>query len=185
MTNEILSVPMMYPIISGVCSLLVSLFGLFSPFICTEQEFIKDSNWHISLLRGMRIDKLKGFISEACNVSINENSSNTTKVSYITDIYECFIDDMEEYILVDNKIRKSLNKYKITNTSFMIVLWFSVATIVFSLICKHVIAFNRCLNLLFYFSIFLVIVQLINIIYLRYLCISSQDTYKHNIFKGK
>ena len=107
MTNEILSVPMMYPIISGVCSLLVSLFGLFSPFICTEQEFIKDSNWHISLLRGMRIDKLKGFISEACNVSINENSSNTTKVSYITDIYECFIDDMEEYILVDNKIRKS------------------------------------------------------------------------------
>ncbi len=185
MTNELLSVPMIYPIISGICSLLVSLFGLFSPFICTEQEFIKSSNWHISLLRGMRIDKLKGFILETFNLNINENSSDNTKVSYITDIYECFVDDMEEYILVDNKIRKCLDKYRMTNTSFMLVLWLSVATIIASLICKHISALNQCLNFLFYFSILLVIVQLINIIHLRCLCISSQDTYQHNIFKGK
>lgn len=183
MTNEILTVPITYPIISGICSLLVSLFGLFSPFICTEQEFIKNSNWHISLLRGMRIDKLKGFISEALN--INENNSSDTRVSYIRDIYECFVDDMEEYIIVDNKIRKCLNKYKIINSSFMLILWFSVATIVASLICKHISVLNPCLNFLFYFSIILVVLQLINILCLRHLCISSQDTYQHSIFKGK
>lgn len=183
MANELLTVPVIYPIISGICSILVSLFGLFSPFICTEQEFIKNSNWHISLLRGMRIDKLKGFVSETLN--INENNSSDTRVSYIRDIYECFVDDMEEYIIVDSKIRKHLSRYKTINSSFMIILWFSVATIVASLICKHISNLNPFLNFLFYFSIILVLFQLVNILYLRHLCISSQDTYQHNIFKGK
>ena len=182
----ILTVPITYPIISGILSLLISLFGLFSPFICTEREFINDVNWYLSKLRGLRIDKLKGFISETFNINIaNDSLENSSKLPYIIDIYECFVDDIEEIIFTDNELRKYLNKYRLTNTSFMIVLWFSVASIVISLICNHVKLFNGLLNYIFYFTVLLVVIQLANIIYLRYLCIHTQDTYQQNIFRGK
>ena len=185
MPNEVLTIPVLYPIISGACTLLISLFGLFSPFVCTEREFINDTNWYLSKLRGFRIDKLKGFLSESYNLKISENSKeeNTTSC-YIHDIYECFADDMEEFITADYAIRDSLKRYKNTNTSFMVILWLSVAIIILSLIFNFVKPFNNYLNILFYFTLLLVIVQLINILCLRYLCISSQNMYQNNIFRG-
>lgn len=185
MPSEILTIPMLYPIISGACTLLISLFGLFSPFVCTEREFINDTNWYLSKLRGFRIDKLKGFMAESYNLRISENSKEENTAScYIHDIYECFADDIEEFISSDFKIRECLKKYKMTNTSFMIILWLSVATIISSLIFNVVKSLNIYLNILFYFTILLVIAQLINIVYLRYLCIASQSMYQNNIFRG-
>lgn len=185
MANEILTISMLYPIISGACSLLVSLFGLFSPFICTEREFINDTNWYIAKLRGFRIDKLKGFVSESFNLKISENAKEETqKGCYIHDIYECFADDIEEYISVDYDIRKCLKKYKITNTSFMITLWLSVAAVILSLVFNYVKSLNVYLSILFYCTILFVFVQLINIIFLRYLCMHSQNIYQHKIFRG-
>ena len=184
MNNDVLSI--YYPIISAACSLLISLFGLFSPFVCSEKEFINDANWHIAKLRGFRIDKLKGFISEVFNLKLEDSSTNEkeSKVNYITDIYECFTDDIEDCIIIDNKIKQYLKKYRGINTAFMLILWFSVAIIILSLICKWFKIENIFITILFIFSIILAVLQLANILYLRYLCISSQDTYLHNIFRG-
>ncbi len=183
--SDLQIVPVVYPIISGVLTLGISLFSLFSPFVGTEIEFTKDANWYLSKLQGMRIDKLKRFISEVLNLKVAEDNSEDNRMPYVVDIYEYFSTDMEEIIHLENKIKHFLNKYRITMTSFMIVLWLSVTSIIISLIFKQIIKLNIFLNYIFYFAILLVLVQLFNIIYLRYLFISSQNTYQLHIFRGK
>lgn len=181
---DLLTVPVIYPIISGVLTIGISLFGLFSPFVGTEIEFTKDSNWHLAKLQGMRIDKLKRFIAEVLNLKITEDNSEDNRVSYVVDIYECFATDIEEIIILENKIRVLLNRYRATMTSFMVVLWLSVVSIIISLICKQIILLNTFLNYIFNFVIVLVLIQLFNIIYLRYLFIHSQNAYQLHIFRG-
>lgn len=186
MTNEFLQISVIYPIISGVCSLIISLFGIFKPFICPEREFIRDANWNLSKIRGIRIDKLEAFISDVLNTKIAENNKKNSqnKISYITNIYECFADDLEACIIMDIKIREILNKYCFANTSFMAVIWIAVTTIVLSLLFNYVLVLNKFLNVLFYLSLLLFFVQLLNVIYLRWLSIQSQDLYQHSILRS-
>lgn len=186
MTNEFLQISVIYPIISGVCSLIISLFGIFKPFICPEREFIRDANWNLSKIRGIRIDKLEAFISDVLNTKIVENNKKNSqnKISYITNIYECFADDLEECIIMDIKIREILNKYRFANTSFMAVIWITVTTIVLSLLFNYVLVLNKFLNVLFYLSLLLFFVQLLNVIYLRWLSTQSQDLYQHSILRS-
>lgn len=182
---DLLTVPVIYPVLSGVLTLGISLFSLFSPFVGTEIEFTKDANWYLTILQGRRIDKLKRFISEVLNIKIAEDNPENNRMPYVTDIYEYFATDIEEIIFLENKIRKFLNNYRKTMTSFMIVLWLSVASIILSLIFKQLISLNIFLNYIFYFAIILVFIQLFNIIYLRYIFIHSQNTYQQHIFRGK
>lgn len=186
MTSEIFQTSVLYPIISGVCSLIISLFGLFKPFICSERDFIHDANWHLSIIRGIRIDKLEAFISDVLNTKIAENNKENVqnKISYIANIYECFADDLEECVIIDIKIKALLDKYRLANTLFMAVIWITVTTIVLSLLFNRVTLLNSYLNWLFYLSLFLFFVQLLNILYLRKLSILSQDLYQHNIFRS-
>ena len=186
MTNEFIQISAIYPIISGVCSLIISLFGIFKPFICPEREFIRDANWNLSKIRGIRIDKLEAFISDVLYTKMAENNKKNSqnKVSYITNTYECFADDLEECIVMDIKIRELLSKYRFANTSFMAVIWVTVTTIVLSLLFNYVLVLNKFLNWLFYVSLLLFFVQLLNVICLRWFSIQSQDLYQHNILRS-
>lgn len=179
----------LYPLLASVGSVLTGSFGLFSPFFRSEAEFKKDANWHLSLLRGKKIDKLKLFVEHTINEKIKEQGdedSESTNVPYIQDIYEYFIDEIETYQNINNKIFKNLKIYSKFNFTFMLSIILSIITIIVTSIAFKI---NPILQKYFYelFIIFLIIIclQMVLILVLRHIDSGSDVIYSDRIFKGK
>ncbi len=170
----------LYPLLSAIGTMLTGTYALFSPFIKSEADFIKEANLHISQIRGLKIKK----ITKYSDYLFNEKSGNNNGgFLYVEDVPADFVDCIDYYFKVEQKIKKNKSIYSSLNWTFIISIIISFIMVLLSILFNSIIELNKYLITLFVIEFIILSTQIIVAIILRSIISSIDELYQDKIFK--
>ncbi len=170
----------LYPLLSAIGTMLTGTFALFSPFIKSEADFTKEANLHISQIRGLKIKKITKYIDYIFNEKSGNNNGNFL---YVEDIPADFVDCIDYYFYVEQKIKVNKSRYSILNWVFIISIIISFIMVLLSILFNSISELNKYLVNLVVIEFIILSIQIIVAIILRSIGSCVDELYQDKIFK--